>query len=169
MYWGAGIFVAGLIIHLIAWKISVPQHQAKSLFKIFSGIQLVLIAAFFIDHLLFADVLLPIKDFPGLLHVSLLSTTLTLVYITAFSAIEEDSPTVMIVTQIYNSGQKGITKDELYEKLTDESLIKRRIRYLLDNNLVKLDDGRFTLSEAGRNFVMVFIRFRALMRVAKGG
>lgn len=169
IFLGIGTFALAFILHLVVWRIKIPQNQAKALLKIFFSMQLLILSFLAVDLILFDNNLSVVQTVADLLHLFLFTVALTLVYITAFSAIEADSPTVMIVMHMIEAGDRGLSEKELHSKMTDETLLKPRIRYLEYNNLAYSSDNKYSLTKQGLYFVRAFISFRKLMRIKKGG
>ena len=61
------------------------------------------------------------------LHIIVVFISLFLAYLITFSAIEVDSPSMMIVKNIESSGSRGLTKQELLSLMTDDRLLRPRI------------------------------------------
>lgn len=162
LFLGLGIFSLAFILHLVIWKLRIPRSQTKVLLVIFSGV--------LISSIVFLE-FIPLFDIKLLeyLHLGLLYICLALAYTATYSAIEADSPTLVIVDNIAKSGSSGITKEKLYELVNDDILVKPRIKDLLEAKMVYLQQDKYKLSPNGRSFIKIFILYRNLLRLGKGG
>src|SRR3989338_10174988 len=107
------LFSFAFFLHVILWKIYLPKRQAKVLLQIFFGILIVGIL-FLINISSFvseAENLVPQK-IPEYLHICLIFISLTLSYMITYSALEADSPTLVMVMTIEKAGQEGLDKKE---------------------------------------------------------
>ena len=168
--WGLLIFCLAFFIHLLIWKIRIPRGQTKLLLKIFFSVlvmslfSLKLAASFNPDFARYAP-----EGFLAYIHIALFVLSLALVYIATYSAIEADSPSLVMVMNIAGEGLEGLSKEGLMETITDDLLIKPRIRDLVNAKLIYLDSGRYKVSKKGVLFIYTFILYRKLINLPKGG
>jgi len=100
----------------------------------------------------------------GIFHISL-----TLAYMITYSAIEADSPSLVMVMAIANSGPNGMDAKEFEATLNDDLLIRPRIMDLITDKMAYKEDGRYRLTKKGLLFANIFIYYRRLLRAPKGG
>lgn len=160
LFLGTTIFCAAFFLHLLIWKISMPKRQRKMLLEIFLG---TLIVSFVI---LRGIVQLTILEY---VHIALFFIALTTAYIITYSAIEVDSPSLVMVMHIAQAGPAGLDKEKFGQLMNDDVLIKPRLEDLLTDKMIYLDSGRYKLTKTGFLFVRPFILYRKLLRLEKGG
>lgn len=103
------------------------------------------------------------------MHIAVFFTSLALAYIANYSAIEVDSPSLLITKIIGYSGAKGVSKEELLNVMTDDTLLKPRVRDLVEDKLIDLDMDKYKLTLRGRLLARTFIFYRKLLNAQKGG
>ena len=86
-----------------------------------------------------------------------------------YSALEADSPSLVIITTIANAGSNGLDKKSFDELMNDNVLVKPRIRDLLLNKMVEMDGDRYVLTPKGILFARIFIIYRKIMNVSRKG
>ncbi|MGA9755831.1 MAG: hypothetical protein WBV23_11910 [Desulfobaccales bacterium] len=169
LLYGLSLFFLAFGIHLIIWKVHLPHHQSKALLLIFMG-------TFFLGVII--TPLLPqdglwgcfvARGFYEVVHAFLLVLSLTMAYIITYSALEADSPSLVIIRMIAEAMPGGLAKKDLENRLTDDILIRPRINDLLRDNLVIAQGEKLRLTPQGRSFIKIFVIFRALLKSGKGG
>jgi hypothetical protein len=115
-----------------------------------------------------AENIIPQK-IPEYLHICLIFISLTLSYMITYSALEADSPTLVMVMTIEKAGQEGLDKKEFDSILNDDLLIKPRIRDLITDKMAYLDEEKYKLTSKGVLFARIFILYRRLLNAPKGG
>ena len=86
-----------------------------------------------------------------------------------YSAMEADSPSLVILNHIADAGSEGVAKDVFFDSLNDDILVKPRIKDLLRDKMAYLEEGRYRLTPKGIRFARIFILFRGLLKAPKGG
>ncbi len=94
---------------------------------------------------------------------------MTLAYINFFSAIEVDSPSLVIVLKIYKAGKSGLTKESIKLGMNNETLVKPRVNDLYNAKIARLDGGMYYLNQKGAVIAIIFKYYRMLMKAEKGG
>lgn len=170
LFWGALIFSLFFLVHLALWRIRLPRRQVKTiLIVLFGGLAASLTAlAVAPDGWRLLGVPAP-SGAPELLQVALLVTALILSYMITYTAIEADSPSLVMISKIQAGGPKGVAKEEFDHFLNDELLIAPRIDDLLTDRMAEFTGGRYRLTGKGRLFALVFIRYRSILGLGMGG
>lgn len=86
-----------------------------------------------------------------------------------YSALEADSPSLVIVTTIANAGPNGLDKKYFDELMNDDILVKPRIRDLLLNKMAEMEGDKYVLTPKGVLFARIFIVYRKIMNVSRKG
>lgn len=161
LFLGFFIFFVSLFLHILIWRIRIPRSQTKVLFQVFLG---VLVVSFLILWNT-GKITSTVECF----YIALFVLSLAITYISIYSAIEADSPSLVIVTKIAKAGSKGLNKEELLLSLTDDLLVKSRLTDLIGAKMVYLDGDKYKLSLSGVLFIRIFIFYRKLLKAGKGG
>lgn len=170
LFWGSALLILAFVIHLILWKIRLPKRQTKTILQIFFAVMI--FGIFVLCNLPDNPVILGISPPVSLaeyIQISLFFVSLTLVYMITYSALEADSPSLVIVTTIANAGPNGLDKQCFDELMNDNILVKPRIRDLLLNKMAKMDGDKYVLTPKGVLFARIFIIYRKIMNVSRKG
>lgn len=152
-------FTCAIIIHFIYWKFNIPEKQTASLLKIFFSVLLVAGASLWLQS--FNAVLV--------LHFTIAYLPLVAAYIITYSALEADSPSLVIIDNIYRAGNQGIARQDFNALMNDELLVVPRLKDLCRDNLAYVENEKYLLTLQGRKFIKIFIFFRHLLNLQKGG
>ncbi len=160
LYYEIIIFLFAFLAHLFIWRAGLPKkNHTLLLLNIFFGI--------FIASIFFKFVSLPgIADYWRLFF---LHSSLTLAYIVTYSAIEVDSPSLVILLNIAKSPSGGLNKERLYGIMSNEILVIPRITDLVNDKMVFIENDKYKLSRKGEFLINSFIFFRKLLKAPKGG
>lgn len=74
-----------------------------------------------------------------------------------------------MVMTIARAGSKGLDKKSFDQLITDDVLIKPRIRDLVVDKMVFIDKDKYRLTPKGVIFAKIFIIYRKLLKASKGG
>ena len=158
--YGILVFCFSFFIHICLWRVCLPRNQAYALLAIFiSGLILGIVVL---------QILVPQGIF-NYLRLCLFYIAAMFSYIISYSAIEAESPSLVIIAKIAKAGGSGVGKEELKSLMTDEVLVIPRIRDLVRDGLAIFDNGKYRLTYKGSYFVGIFIFFRKLLGRGKGG
>jgi hypothetical protein len=171
IFFGLGLFLIFFVTHYLIWKIHIPKRQVQSLLILFPAFMILAFLAFHLflggyegDGNLFS---LSLVDY---IHGCLLFAVLFAAYIVTYPAIEVDSPSLVIITNVAGVGPTGIAKELLEQKLTNELLVKPRIEDLVTEKMIFTgQDGKYRLTAKGYWFILPFSFYRNLIRAGKGG
>jgi hypothetical protein len=165
LFWAIALIGLAFGAHLVLWKIRLPKRQSRALMCIFFGVLAAGLGAF---ALMPASRALP-ASLPSFLHIALFHTAMTLAYVITYSALEADSPSLLIVLRVAQAGGKGVSAEELRRELNDAVLVRPRLADLVRDGLAVVRDGRFHVTPKGRALARVFVLFRGALRLGKGG
>ena len=165
LFWGNVIFFAALAFHLAVWKISLPRRQAKALGLILLCVSLAGLAALFFLR----GLPLRPETAPEFAHLALYLAAFSLAYLITYSAIEVDSPSLLIIRRIAQAGPQGIEAVALRAGFDERTLVKPRMDDLLADRMAVIENGRYTLLPKGAALAALFGNFRRLLKAGKGG
>ena len=156
--YGLLAFLFAFLVHFTIWKIHVPtKNQTVVLLKIFFGVLILSVfmkgACSFYDFLAFV-----------LLYISLAFS-----YITTYSAIEVDSPSVTMILAIAKESHSGLDKEVFYSRMDNENLVVPRIKDLVKDKMISYENDKYRLTAKGLFLVNIFIWWRKFMNAPKGG
>lgn len=103
------------------------------------------------------------------LHIFLFVTSFTLAYMITYSALEADSPSLVMIMSIANAGPNGLPKEQFEQLMTDEMLSIPRIRDLLRDKMIFVEKGKYKLTLKGLVFVHIFIVYRHILNISQKG
>lgn len=171
LVWGAGSFLAAFLLHMAVWRVRVPERQTKVLLLIMFAVLAAALAFLKAGGGRFAAELgLPAPETAGdFLHLALINISLVLSYMITYSAMEADSPSLVIVMAVAGAGPDGMEEDAPRRYFNDDRMVKPRIRDLLLDKLARKDGGLYRLTAKGRLFAALFMSYRFLLGRGKGG
>jgi hypothetical protein len=170
LFWGLSLSVGAFLIHLIVWRVHLPRRQTKVLLSIFAGVLIGVPLCFFAAGQFLAGLepLMPsgVSDW---LRIVLFHVSVTLAYMITYSAIEADSPSLVMVMAIAKAGAEGMDAREFDATLNDDLLIKPRVEDLITDRMAYVEEGRYRLTGKGVLFANIFVHYRRLLKAPKGG
>lgn len=171
LFYGMALIFIAFLIHLCFWKIHLPKNQTKALLYIFlctflSGVSILLN---FSNKIAFFGISSP-RTYYENIQISFLFISLTLAYISTYSALEVDSPSLVMIVNIAEADTGGLEKNIFEQKMNNNILVLPRIRNLVASKMVELDNGVYKLTLRSLLIVQIFIAYRKLLkRSHKGG
>ncbi len=170
LIWGLFLFFLAIVIHFVIWRLNSKMRQLKILLKIFLAIFILSMTIFYLAIFfnLLSDKYLPVK-LSEHIHIGLFFGVLAAAYIATYPALDVDSPSLVIINLVANAGPSGFAKDKLKELAADDILVKPRINDLLKCKLIYLENGRYKLAPKGIWLVNIFIFYRKILGLPKGG
>jgi hypothetical protein len=161
-----GLLAATFLVHLIWWRIHTPRRQTSLILLWFvAALPLGIVVARSLPMLRpYAP-----TDVWSMLLVAQFQLGAALAYACINSALQHDSPALMVVTYIALSGSKGCTRDDVRTILSDDLLIEPRIREFTAGGLVELAAGRYKLTPRGLRFLRTMTLIRRVFRLPRGG
>lgn len=170
LLWGVGLFAVFFTVHVIVWRRRSPRSHTQALLQIAF---LTWAAGSFTIVLL---ALQPgawsraaLGDAVSYAHVFLLFFSLVLAYVATYSAVEVDSPSLVMTLSIARAGQAGLAEGEFYKQMNDDVLVLPRLRDLLRDGLAIKRDDRYVITPSGKKLVSLFVFYRRLLGATKGG
>lgn len=170
LLWSYATVTLAFLLHLIWWRIRIPKYQTRTLLFVFFGV----LAAALMGLALAARLLRPTAaplpaGISEYVQIALFVIAFTLAYVITYSALEADSPSLVMIRAVAHAGAAGLRQAEFHAWLSDDRLVTPRIQDLIRDHLVILDGDRYRLTAKGRRFIAIFILFRALLGAGKGG
>lgn len=151
-------FLAALVTQVILWRVQLPRNHFKMLLIIFAAFLLLGIfglgfVADWIYSLLFAQCY-------GLLSLS---------YISFYSLIEGQSPSLSLVMAVHRKGAVGLSLVEADELMSIKDVVGVRIQELQRDNLIFAKNSTYRLTRHGMVLAKIFGFGRRVLGIGKGG
>lgn len=164
------LFFTAFILQLIVWRIRLPKRQTKVLLGIFFGTLFAGLLTLKIVPYLIPGLGIYAPKYPlEYLHISISFISLTLAYMITYSAIEADSPSLVMIRAVAKAGSEGLDKKEFDKTMSDELLVIPRVRDLVTDKMAYIDGDKYRLSPKGFLFARLFILSRKILNAPKGG
>lgn len=169
LVYGVLLIIAALLIHLIVWRLHLPKKQTNALLMIFSlvivsGILVILRYPCLIKWSIYSS-----KNIFEIFQLFLLYTAISVSYILSYPAIEADSPTLIIIRAVFETGAAGLDKSSLERIADNDLLILPRIKDMVFDRMVYIKDGKYRLMPKGLIMARLFLFYRNIIKGEKGG
>lgn len=162
---GAVLFVIAFVIHVIAWNICVPRHQATVLLLIFLTIGIVGALGVSIFGGSEDLSLSPLRfALAVLLYLSACTT-----YLLLFSAIEAETVTFTLIRLIRRNGSRGISYEQLVQEMANHSFVRPRLQQMIDNGILVQVHDRLFVGPRGRLLAGLVLYYRKLLGKRQAG
>lgn len=145
-------FALTLVLHVVIWRAKLPRAQTAALLKLFGGCYLAVMAVFLLSPASSRWSM----DLESALYFSVFYLPSALTYISFYSLIEHDSPSIQIVMALDRSGERGLTREELIALFGGDSLVDQRLDAAASNGLLKREINGWTLTAKGSFFGRIF-------------
>ena len=161
------MFLMAFILHLLIWKVRIPDNPIKTITILFTSI---LLGGIFVlryaslSNLIFESAAL--LSFSECLHVTLIFMSLLSVYYFVYGALTDESPSMFTMLNVAGADEEGLSENELNELITDDLFIKPRMDYLVDEQMVCLQEEKYRLGSKGKNFIGMINFFQNLMKLS---
>ena len=169
LFWGSFLFCLAFLVHLIVWRIRLPKRQTKTLLYIFFGTLLIGLFMLWSAKFILQMMTLAPETLSEYLHIFLFVASFTLAYMITYSALEADSPSLVMIMSIANAGPNGLPKEQFEQLMTDEMLVIPRIRDLLRDKIVYVEGKKYKLTTKGLVSAWIFIVYRHILNISQKG
>jgi hypothetical protein len=159
-----GLPAVAFLTHWLLWRVRIPARQTLSLLAIF--------LATLVIGLFSSAWWSPAWRFTNaweVLHVAMFHVAAMLAYVVAYSAIEERSPSMTILSRVADSGNRGQSREELQAMLVNVSPVEIRLAAMLRDGMVRDEAGSMVLTTKGWAWANTFTTWRRLLRFRLGG
>lgn len=170
LFYASLLFGLAFVSHVIIWRIRLPKRQAKVLLSLFVGSLCCGSLLFWkYGRQLSAFGLDPPGDLVGFLPFWLYYISLTLAYMITYSAVEVDSPSLILIMKIAEAGTAGLTQEGLKRLMDDKILVEPRLNDLISDEMAEIREGKYRLRKKGMMIAQLFRFYRIMLRANKGG
>ncbi len=165
LFYGTILFLIAFFFHLTVWKIRLPDNQTKTLLVIFIVILTAGIAVLKIfPSRITIFCLTPPVATHRYLQLCFFYLSLSIAYITTYSALEVDSPSLVIILKIAGAGSEGLDKNALENEMGNNVLVLPRLRDLAAVKMVNFDGKTYMLSPRGILLARIFVLYRKILK-----
>ncbi len=170
LIWTSVLFSISFAVQLLVWRVKIPKRQTKVLLQVFFiTLSAGLIALWVISYFMPGFSKYVPAHFTEYIHTFIFFISLLLSYMITYSAIEVDSPSLVMVMAIAKTGAKGLPKDEFERTMNDDLLVIPRIKDLVNDKMAYVKNGRYKLTTKGLFLAGLFVFYRRLLNAPKGG
>jgi hypothetical protein len=161
---GIGLLFLSFCAQLVFWRIFVPGRQIRALLVIFFLVPLVV---FGVVQLTGTPIALAALSAAETARLAIFYGSCALTYIVLFSAIEEQSPTLAIISYVAEKSQ--CTGADFVAKFGKGHELSHRIELLARSELVKHEGDRYRLAPPGDRLAKLFDAANRLFGIESGG
>lgn len=170
LLWSLAVFLVSIGLHVVVWRVHAPRRHTRVIVIIF----LAVLAAAMGGGALIEDgaprLAAWLPSCPaeqGQMVIVVLS--LLAAYIITYSAMEADSPTLVMIRELGRAGAEGVERNHFHRVMSDDLLVVPRLEDLLRDGLARLEGECYVLTLKGRLMTGAILAHRNLMRRGPGG
>ncbi len=165
----SGIFLFGIafLIHLFFWKIRIPKHQIRILLLIFflSFVAGILTFIYFPEGSQFIEAIAP-KTLAERITFTIFFSTLTVAYCFLYTGLIDEGPSLTFVLNIDEAGGEGIDKSALEGLITEDTFMRPRVNFLVQENFASKAGEKYIISSKGIFFLETVNKLRKGMNIS---
>jgi hypothetical protein len=161
---GAGLLFLSFCAQLVLWRIFVPGRQIRALLVVFFLVPWAVIGVL---QIVGTPTALAIISAAEGVRLAIFYSACALAYTVLYSAIEQQSPTLAIVS--YVAKRPRCTYADLVDKFGKGHELSHRIELLTRSEFVRQESGRYRLAPAGHRFAKLFDAANRLFGLESGG
>ncbi|NQU67562.1 MAG: hypothetical protein HQ510_06435 [Candidatus Marinimicrobia bacterium] len=158
------LFGTAFFVHLVMWRIRHPKSPIRTILLIFFITYIIGTLLIYHQSQSGSGSIISIDSIADILRIFLFYIALTFTYCFVYHSFEDDSPSLFIVLNIWNTHDNGITIDELYDLMPNDVFFKSRIDYLVIEKLAYLKNERYFISKKGLSVLGLFTFLNKLMK-----
>lgn len=165
---GALLSVLPFVLHWALWRVYLPRRQTRAIVLLTLAVD----AASLLGLAWSQGTLAGAPGAPSPVvyaHLGLFMFGMLCAYVITYSALEADSPTLVMVQMLYEAKPQGLEVEKFLARLGDAVLVLPRVRDLERDGMAEVRQGRYVLTPKGRLMAQGFTRFARLLRVGLGG
>jgi len=165
---GALLSVLPFVLQWALWRVYLPRRQTRA-------IVLLTLATDAATLLALAWAQGSLAGAPGsppplvYLHIGLFMFAMLCAYVITYSALEADSPTLVMVKMLHEARPGGLEKEKFLARLGNDVLVLPRVRDLVRDRMAEVLEGRYVLTPKGRLMAWGFNLFARIQGIGLGG
>lgn len=170
LVWGIATGALAFLLHLCLWRIRAPRRELSAIAGIFGGCTAAAVMAQWLPAGAWEPIGVPhLGDWPEVVSFCLFVTAWTLAYMVTYTAMNVDSPSLVIMDRIAAAGPDGLPVEALAALVSNDRLVVPRVRDLARTGLAVVQDGRYVLAPKGRNVIALLGIYQRILGRTKGG
>lgn len=159
---GVGLFAGSFVLQAVLWRIWLPRRQMPALFLLYAIVPVAaVIVAALTGHL---PALAPAEA----LRTAVLYLALMLAYVTLYSAIEMQSPTLAIISYVADAGSAGCSDAELAAQFGIDTELSQRLTLMDQAGWIRCAGDTLQLTAKGRFYAEMFENIARVFGIARG-
>lgn len=164
------LFLLAFAAQVVIWRLRRPRAQYAGLLRLYLGALALATAGLVVARLAHLETAraLPLEPLDYATFVQFY-VALVLAFGTTYSAVQADSPTMSILLAVAAAGGRGLGLAELLDRFPDRVLVVPRLDDLVAGGLAWLRDGRYVIGPRGVFLARVFVVFRRVLGMERGG
>jgi len=168
LIFSVSVVVIAIFLHLILLRMAKGIFSNAILSIVFIFL-FTLLAGFLICALIGQRIYFLPNGFWGFLQVLIFYIPVMLCYVITYVALEDDSPSMTIVRFVEQAKDKGRSRQELGQIITNQALILPRINILLKDGWIEHDNERYQATEKGQFYNRFFAFGLKLLKISREG
>jgi hypothetical protein len=159
------LFAVSLLVHLIVWRVRLPDRHSATLLAIFTGCLVVWVVAGWIAP----GNPTASRDRLETIHVALVQIALALAYVVGYSAIEHRSPSMTLLLAVAAAKDEGLSRRDLHDLLAASLPVDARLDAMVRDGTLVNDASGYRLAPQGRVWEAALGGWRRLIGLPRGG
>jgi hypothetical protein len=157
----AGAALAAFAIHVVFWRLRVPERQTRGLAIVFAVALVIALVA--------ARLVLTGFGLSACLYCAALYGAIALCYMLLYTGIECDSPTLAIAHRMSLAGAEGVSLGELEAFIGTCPFVRARLLHLCRDGLVTADGAQLRLAGKAARVLAFSDAYRRYLGEARSG
>ena len=154
------LLAISLVSQITIWRVRIPKNQSFTILTIF----FISFVIFFIPiYELFGKIILKEKFYAEFIQAFLFHFCFLFCYLITFTAIEKDSPSIILMIKIFRCGKKGLELSRIFKIITNYKFIKMRIDDLLISKFILYNNKKYSITTKGKNSIKIVSFFQMLI------
>jgi len=163
---GVVLLLVAWLLHMAWWRIHLPRNQNGALILTFFSV----LAAGLCLAWFFRDTLPVIRGPWEVVMLTVFYVPLALMYVSLYSLIEEESPTLALIGRLSKAGPGGLCASELVAEMErkNDRLLVRRLHLMERDSLIRREGDCSILTTKGRRWAIIFTFGSRLIGLRRG-
>jgi hypothetical protein len=160
---GILLLAVSFLVQLVVWRVALPRRQTHALLVLFGSAPVLVVGiAWATGHA-------PGFSAAQAFRVVLFYVSYALAYMVIYSAIENESPTLAIISHVAKAGAEGCDDADLSDRFGRGAAMTGRFALMESSGWVRSDGDRVRLSGEGRKYARFFDAAARIFGITKGG
>lgn len=160
---GVLLLACSFVAQLVVWRVRLPRRHTHALLALFAGVPLIVAGvAWAAGHAVASSA-------AEAARIVLFYCAYSLSYIVIYSAIENESPTLAIVSHVARAGPDGSSDAELETQFGRGTAMAARFAVLERGGWIRTEGDRIVLTTEGRTYARFFDGAARVFGLTLGG